>query len=186
MNDHIDYFECSCFSSDHLLRLYHIDNDIYLSVFLNTCSLFNKLINGFKYLFNIQNYDGMFDSWILNDSDKRKFITCIQGNDKYPLYTLDIAYINNPNTGINNIKIYRGSCGINDNKYWFNVIYDTELKMMSINVELAYSRSFWTRLYKTIKYVSGFCPFSYEWKLTKEDIMKLYECAKLCSIKGER
>ena len=181
MSDKIDYFECSCYSSDHLIRFYHIDNDIYLSVFLNTYSLLDKLKNGFKYLFNIQNYDGMFDTWLLNDGDRKKFMNCLECNNQYPLGNLNIAYINDPKTKVKHIKIYHGTGGINDKKYWFNVVYDTDLKMMAINIDIAYSKSFLKRLYRTTKYLFGSYPFSYEWKLSKDDIIKLYECAKLCS-----
>lgn len=181
MSDHIEYFECDCLYPDHLVRLCYIDEDVYLTVFFNTYSIYDRIKNGFKYLFSIENNFGMFDTWILGRKDIRKFINSLGCGDDYPLNNLQTKFITNPVTKLKTLKIYYATCGVKDDRYWYNIEYDTDLKMMTIDFSLAYSRNFYIRLWKTIKYIFGYYPTSYDWKLSKDDTIKLYECAKLCS-----
>ncbi len=74
------FFECCCFSSEHILIFSYCveDNEVYTTVFLNHDSFFKRIINAIKYVFGYKCRYGHFDTFILNKDDLNNLINLLQ------------------------------------------------------------------------------------------------------------
>lgn len=79
---HTEYYECKCGSDEHVLRVSYfvdrsdpnlIEDEIYLSYFLQDKSFWKRLIHGIKYIFGYKSMYGHFGDMILTYKDSRRF-----------------------------------------------------------------------------------------------------------------
>lgn len=66
-----EYFECSCFHSEHTFRLHFNleEKEVYLDIFLANRGFFRRLVDGVKYIFGYKSRFGHFDEVILKTED---------------------------------------------------------------------------------------------------------------------
>lgn len=77
-----EYFECVCFSDEHMLKFIlddgKIDNkkdyepELYCGIFLEETSFFSRLYKAIKYVFGYKCKYGHFGNWVLNKNDADK------------------------------------------------------------------------------------------------------------------
>lgn len=70
-----EYFECACFSDEHVLKFIcdEEDNELYCSIFLNQYrSIFKRVWIAIKYIFNYKCKYGHWDNWIFRQEDSER------------------------------------------------------------------------------------------------------------------
>lgn len=82
MSDYrVEYIECSCHSSEHLIKFawFEDDPELYLGVYLYTyTNFFKRLWIGLKYAFGYRSRFGDWDEFIVNVEDADKIINLLQ------------------------------------------------------------------------------------------------------------
>jgi hypothetical protein len=80
--DNKHYFECHCYSPEHLLTFYHDNDDdlnlIFANVFLLPQPWYKRIWLGLKYIFGYQCRYGHFGEFVLNPEDTDRFIEMLQ------------------------------------------------------------------------------------------------------------
>lgn len=77
--DKIVWVDCECLSPHHAIRIWH-SNDHYWNEFIiemrvnNYLPLWKRVVNAFKYVFNISNKDGYYDSFHLKHENVNQLI----------------------------------------------------------------------------------------------------------------
>lgn len=75
MSIQFKYFECACFSDEHLLK-FHLDdedNTLTASIFLNQWrSWYGRIWIAIKYLFGYKSKYGDWDCWLLRKEDAER------------------------------------------------------------------------------------------------------------------
>jgi hypothetical protein len=75
VNHIVEFYECSCQSSEHLLKFKILDDkelssEIYLEIFLlNEKNLLKRIIRGVRYIFGHKSKYGHFDEFILKKEE---------------------------------------------------------------------------------------------------------------------
>ena len=71
VNHVIEYFQCACFSEDHLFKVHFDEEDLQLHVViaLNNFSFWRRLKKAYRYLCGKSCEYGHFDDFILKDED---------------------------------------------------------------------------------------------------------------------
>jgi len=147
-----EFFLCDCHSLSHLVHCAHFEeeNEYYMEIYLYDYYFCERLYLGLRYLFNLKNNDGMFDTWILNRNDKEKFKKFFKDGNNFR----------------NNCKC------CTDDKYWFELKYDDELNIIFLNIYLEQG-NFLKRLFNFGKYILKIHPSWTDWQLSKEDVIKI-------------
>jgi len=81
----LDYYECSCYSSEHcfIFRIDLDDGQVYLSPYLcSHFSFFKRLIYGIKYIFGHKSDYGAFDEIIIKREDIKNLRNLFEEYDK--------------------------------------------------------------------------------------------------------
>lgn len=66
------YFECACYSPEHMLRFTLADDELYAYVFLRPEPLLARLWKAVKYIFGYQCRYGHFDEFVLRPEDAER------------------------------------------------------------------------------------------------------------------
>ena len=75
------WFNCSCYDAHHAVRvIYDVeDNEVYFEMRVNNYKSFWKRVKAaFKYLFNIDNKDCSYDTFILTPEDRDVMVTVLR------------------------------------------------------------------------------------------------------------
>jgi hypothetical protein len=78
MLDGTYFFECACYSDEHVLKFVYDrkDREIYASIFLNDWQRwYKRLWIAIKYLFRYKCKYGHWDTWLMREEDLDKFIS---------------------------------------------------------------------------------------------------------------
>lgn len=74
------WFNCSCYDAHHAVRVtYDVEfNEVFFEMRINNYkSFWKRLIAAYKYLFNKNNKDASYDTFILTPEDKEIMVTVL-------------------------------------------------------------------------------------------------------------
>jgi len=81
-----EYFECSCHTPEHTLRLWFDDDKdfpcVYASVFLANGGVFRRLKNAAMYLFGYKCAYGHFEEFVMRPEDADRMIAIMEALKK--------------------------------------------------------------------------------------------------------
>ena len=71
MDLEVQYFECQCFTDEHMLKFTYDpdDGELFATVYLRAKPFFSRLWCGVTYIFGYTSQYGHFSSWILKEND---------------------------------------------------------------------------------------------------------------------
>lgn len=65
-------FICDCHSIEHQCKFYNVDNQIFITIHLQSGSFWKRLIYGIKYIFGYSSKFGEWDEFIFKNGDLNK------------------------------------------------------------------------------------------------------------------
>lgn len=84
--DKPEYFECSCHSPEHTLRIWFDDDEdypcIYASVFLDSDPWYDRIWKGLKYILGYKSRYGHFAEFLLRPEDADRMIRMLEALKK--------------------------------------------------------------------------------------------------------
>ena len=89
MEDRIEYYECACFSTEHTLKFYLLDDpeigpELHTSIFLNQYhNIFGRIWIAIKYIFGYKCKYGHWDCWILQKEDAERLSVLMDDYKRY-------------------------------------------------------------------------------------------------------